>query len=90
MGVNMRLCQMREKEVINMNDCKRLGCVVDLVFDECQGCIEAIVVPATGKFGGFFRTDSEYVIPFECVKKIGPDIIMVEICEEKFLKSCKD
>ena len=86
----MRLCDMREKEVINMSDCKRLGCVTDLVFDECEGCIQALVVPAAGRFCGLFGTESEYVIPFDCVKKIGPDIIMVEICEEKFLKSCKD
>ena len=86
----MRLCDMREKEVINMCDCKRLGCVTDIVFDECEGCIKALVVPAAGRFCGLFGTESEYVIPFECVKKIGPDIIMVEICEEKFLKSCKD
>ncbi len=89
-GEDMRLCEMREKEVINLCDCKRLGCVVDLVFDECDGCIQALVVPAVGKFCGLFGSESEYIIPFECVKKIGPDIIMVEICEEKFLKSCKD
>ena len=86
----MRLCDMREKEVINLSNCKRLGCVTDLVFDECKGCIEAIIVPAQGKFCGFFGHDSELVIPFDCIKKIGPDIIMVEICEEKFLRSCKD
>ncbi len=86
----MRLCEMREKEVINMCNCKKLGYVADIVFDECKGCIEAIVVPEAGRFCGLFGSDSEYVIPFECVKKIGPDIIIVEICEEKFLISCKD
>ena len=49
----MRLCELREKEVINTCDCKRLGCVVDLVFDSCTGQIEAIVVPDQGKYGGF-------------------------------------
>lgn len=86
----MRFCELRQKEVINMCDCKILGNVVDLFFDECSGCIKEIVVPAASKFCGFFGTDSEYVIPFECVKKIGPDVIIVEICEEKFLRSCKD
>ena len=81
---------MREKEVINLCDCKRLGCVNDIVFDECDGTIKAIIVPVNGKFCGLFGNDSELVIPFDCIKKIGPDIIMVEICEEKFLKSCKD
>ena len=86
----MRLREMREKEVINLCDCKRLGYVNDLVFDECTGCIIALVVPLSGRFCGIFGHDSEIVIPFECVKKIGPDIIIVEICEEKFTKSCND
>ena len=86
----MRLRDLREKEVINLCDCKRLGYVNDLVFDECTGCIKAIVVPPSGRFCCIFGHDSEVIIPYECIKKIGPDIIMVEICEEKFLKSCKD
>ena len=81
----MRLCELREKEVINTCDCKRLGCVVDLVFDSCTGQIKAIVVPGPGKIWGFLGTDCEYVIPFQCIKKIGPDIVLVEIREGKFL-----
>ena len=86
----MRLCDLREKEVINTVNCRRLGCVVDLVVDMKKGCVQAIVVPGPGRLGGLFGYDSEYVIPFECIKKVGPDIIMVEICEEKCLKTCKD
>ena len=53
----------------------------------CSRCaIEALIVPGPAKFCGFFGTDSEYVIPFACIKKIGPDIILVEIKEEKFLQ----
>lgn len=86
----MRFCELREKEVVNLCNCRRLGCVVDVVLDMCQGCVEAIVVPGPSKFGGFFGCDSEFVIPFECIKKVGPDIIVVEICEENFLRKCKD
>ena len=65
---------------------KCLGGVVDLQINACSGAIEALIVPGPGKFCGFFGTDSEYVIPFACIKKIGPDIILVEIKEEKFLQ----
>lgn len=85
----MRVCELREKEVINVCNCKRLGNPVDLVFDACSGCIEAIVIPGPGKICGFLGADSEYVIPFSCIKKIGEDIIFVEICEEKYLVPCK-
>ena len=81
-GGRMRLCELREKEVINLCTCKRLGCVEDLIFDLCEGCLQAIVVPERTRFCGIFGRDCEYVNPFECIKKVGSDIVMVEICEE--------
>lgn len=85
----MRLCELREKEVINMCSCKRLGRVEDLVFDCERGEVEAFIVPEQGRLAGLFVGTVEYVIPFECVKRIGTDIIMVEISEEKCRKGCK-
>ena len=79
----VRLCELEDKEVINTCDCKKLGYIVDLIIDECKGCIEAIVVPRAGKFCGLFGDGAEYIIPFRCIKRIGPDIILVEICDEK-------
>lgn len=78
----MRFCDFKEKEVINLCDCQRLGHVTDWIFDECSGCIEAIIVPKGTFFCGFFSDGAEYIIPFKCIKKIGRDIIFVEIHEE--------
>lgn len=78
----MRLCEIRDKEVINMCNCKKLGYVIDLEVDLCSGCIEAIIVPITAGVCGFFGSEMVYVIPLGCIRKIGTDIIMVEICEE--------
>ena len=84
----MRFCELREKEVVNICNGKCLGGVVDLQINACSGAIEALIVPGPGKFCGFFGTDSEaeYIIPFECIRRIGEDIILVEIKEEKFLQ----
>ena len=90
LGESMRLCELREKEVINLCSCKRLGCVEDLIFDLCAGTLLAIIGPERARFCGIFGSDCEFVIPVECIKKVGDDIIMVEICEEKCLKGCKD
>lgn len=73
---------MQAKEVINICDCKKIGCVTDLIIDECKGCIEAVVIPKCSKFCGLFGDGDEYVIPFKCIERIGPDIILVEIHEE--------
>ena len=85
----MRLCELREKEVINLCSCKRLGYVEDLLLELCEGTIRAIIVPEQPKFCGLFGNESEFVIPIECIKKVGEDFIMVEINEEKLRKSCK-
>ena len=55
----------------------------DLIFDRCSGCIEAIIVPKGGRFCFLFGEDTELVIPFQCIKRIGPDIILVEMHEKK-------
>ena len=65
----VRLSEWKKKEVINCCDCK--------------GCIEALVVPEGGKWCNFFGDGTEYIIPFSCIKRIGPDLILVEIHEEK-------
>ena len=85
----IRFCELKEKEVINSCNCRKLGCVTDVIIDLCCGKIEAIILPGPGKLCGFFGYNEEYIIPFECISKIGPDVILVEIQEEKYLKPCK-
>ena len=40
----MLYTEFRKKEVINIRDCRILGQVVDIEFDECSGCIRKIFV----------------------------------------------
>lgn len=83
----MRMWELRQKEVINCCNCKRLGYVADMEFDICKGCIHAIIVLGPGKICGLFGNEREFVIPYSCIKQIGPDIILVEINEEASNKS---
>ena len=78
----MRFCELQQKEVINMCDCKCLGNVCDLEFDEKDGCIEEIIVPGPGKVFGCFCREFELCIPWCQIVKIGPDIILVDIDEK--------
>ncbi|MBQ9886793.1 MAG: YlmC/YmxH family sporulation protein [Lachnospiraceae bacterium] len=84
----MRLLCLCDKEVINVCDCKRLGCITDIEFDERTGCIEAFIVPGPGHFGGLFGRDIEYVIPFCCVRQVGKDIVLVEVDLKDCIKKC--
>ena len=82
----MRICELKQKDVINVCTCKSLGCPLDVEFDCTTGVIQAIIVPVPGKMCGFFGAAGEYVIPYSCIRQIGEDIILVEIREDKFLK----
>ena len=53
----MRFLDLCQKEVINVNDCCRLGCVSDIEFDCGCGKICAIIVPGPGKYLGFICKD---------------------------------
>ena len=50
---------------------------------EKKGKIEAIIIPKGRGICNLFCEDGEYIIPFACIKRIGPDIILVEMHEEK-------
>lgn len=78
----MRICELKQKEVINACDCKRLGFVGDVDFDICCGCLVAIIVPGPGTICGFLGREKEYVIPFCDIQQIGEDVILVDVKRE--------
>ena len=75
----MRLSEVKEKEVINMNNCKKLGYVSDLEIDICNGCIKEIILPGKRILCKLFSNDSEIHIRFCQIKQIGPDVILVDL-----------
>lgn len=75
----LRASDFRQKEVINIVDGCRLGYVYDVEINMEKGVIEAIIVPGPGRFLGIFGRDNDYVIPWEKIKKVGDDIILVEL-----------
>ena len=85
---SMRVCDLREKEVVNTNNGQILGNVLDVDFDEKCGKICALIVPGPGKCFGLFGYEYEYVIPWCRVLKIGPDIVLVDVCEKEVKKKC--
>lgn len=81
----MRFSELKQKEVINICDCKILGCVSDINIDVCTGCVLDLIVPGPGKLCGIFGREIEYIIPWKRVKQIGEDIILVEVITEEII-----
>lgn len=75
----LKASDLRVKDVININDGKRLGQLVDVEINNDTGRIEAIVVPNPGRILGLFGGGNDRVIPWDKIVKIGPDCILVNI-----------
>lgn len=67
---------LREKEVVNICDGRRLGCVSEVEFNVCDGRLTAIVLPAPGGFLGL-GCKEKIVIPWDRIQRIGVDVILV-------------
>ncbi len=72
------MSDLRQRDVVNINDGKRLGTVADVDVDPESGRIVALIVPGTGKFMGFFGGANDYVITWDRIVRIGPDVILVD------------
>ena len=78
-GGIMLFSELRDKEVISIRQCCKLGHVSDIEFDCCKGCIEKIHVPGRAKLCNLFHQEPDCVICFCDIKQIGADIILVDI-----------
>lgn len=74
----IKTSELKQKEVININDGRRLGLVSDMEINMETGNLEAIVIPAGGKFLGLFSKENDIVINWTNIKKIGVDVILVD------------
>ncbi|CDD26601.1 MAG: YlmC/YmxH family sporulation protein [Clostridia bacterium] len=72
----------KHKEVVNIVDGKRLGFVQDVTADLESGVITSIIVPGNSKLLNLFAGNNDIVIPWQDIKCIGEDIILVEINKE--------
>lgn len=69
----------KHKEVINITNGKRLGYVQDVCADLETGTITHIIVPGSNKIINIFAGNNDIVIPWQNIKCIGDDLILVEI-----------
>ena len=75
--MSVKFTQLQCKEVICVSDGQRLGFVSDVLVEIPEGTVQALVVPGPCQKLGLRRDD--YIIPWNCIRRIGPDIVLVEV-----------
>ena len=73
-----RMSDLRCKEIINITTGARFGYVGDVELDLTEGRTLALIVPGPARFFGLFGRGEDQIFSWECVKRFGEDIILVE------------
>ena len=72
------LMDLRCKEVVNIQNGACLGCVCDVEFDTCTARICTIIIFGRPRFFGLFGREPDLIIPWDQIKCIGEDTVLVE------------
>ncbi|MBM7837565.1 YlmC/YmxH family sporulation protein [Alkalihalobacillus xiaoxiensis] len=77
----IKISELSAKDIVNMENGKRLGNLNDLDINLNTGKIEAIIIANNGKVMQLLgqRDAQETVIPWKNILKIGSDVILVEL-----------
>jgi YlmC/YmxH family sporulation protein len=77
----MRLVELTGKEIVNLYNGARLGVIgeSDLVIDAETGRIRSIILPRRGNLLNFWVDRQQLIIPWETVRRIGEEVIIVEL-----------
>ena len=73
----MRLSEIQNKDVININSGMKVGNIIDIKINSETGKIESLILEKK-KFSSIFNSNDEIEIYWTQINKIGEDVILVE------------
>ena len=75
--MNTRLGDLQQKEIVNLHDGAKLGYADDAVIRTDTACVEALVVCGRPRLFGLLGRQADLLIPWEKIRTIGEDTILV-------------
>lgn len=77
----MRMAELAGKEIVNIFNGARLGVVgeSDISINVDSGVVESIIIPLKSNPINFWMDKQNLIIPWQAVKKIGAEVIIVEL-----------
>ncbi|MEW5952958.1 MAG: YlmC/YmxH family sporulation protein [Bacillota bacterium] len=77
----MRIAELAGKQIINISNGIKLGLTgeSDVVIDPVSGRILSIIIPRRNNMLNFWVERQYLVIPWEAIKKIGAEVIIVDL-----------
>ena len=77
--MSTKLTELHCKEVVCISDGRRLGFISDACVEMPTGNVVSIIVPGPCRILGVCGRHDDFCIPWSCIRKIGPDIVLVDV-----------
>lgn len=74
----MRLSDLQSKDIVALEDGKKIGNIIDILIDD-KGNMIALIVQKSKFLNNIFSAQSEIEIKWKQVQKIGEDVILVNM-----------
>lgn len=73
----LRLSDLQSKNIVNINDGRNIGTIMDVKIDEQTGCIVSLILEGGKNFFSFSNRGIDTEINWKNIEKIGEDVILV-------------
>ena len=78
-GDNMRLSDLQNKNLVNINNGKNIGNIIDVNIDYENGSIKSFIIESKGNVFTFLNRDTDLEVKKNDIEKIGEDVILVNV-----------
>ena len=75
----MKLSELQKKDIVSIRDGRKIGKIVDVEFDDKSGYMIHFVIEKAHFVKSLFSTTEELTIKFTQIKKMGEDVILIDI-----------
>ncbi len=75
----MRLSDLQNKDIVDVDDGKNIGNIIDVNIDATTGNIVSFIIEPNKNFFKFFNRTTDTEIKWHSIKKIGEDVILVKL-----------
>ncbi len=75
----MKLSELQRKDIVSVKDGKKIGRIVDVEFDPSNGYMIKFIIERAHFMRNLFATTEEITIKFTQIKKMGEDVILIDI-----------
>lgn len=75
----MKLSDLQRKDIVNLNNGKKIGRIIDIEINTTDGSLVNLIIEKNRYFRNFFNGETDVLVKFDQIKKMGEDVILIDL-----------